>query len=208
MLNYIDTVISQYANSPTLMQLIENFNGYIDPRVNFQEFYDKVWNIDTAVGFGLDIWGRIVGVRRTMRVAHELDNFGYVEGEDYQPFDQAPFYDSSNLATVTLNDTDYRKLILLKAFANICIPTAQSLNKILRQLIGNDNCYVADAGEMTMVYVFNFPLTPTQYGIITQTGAMPKPAGVHIQISQILPEFVFGFAGTEFQPFGQGVFIP
>ena len=62
------TVISQYQTSPTLLQLIENMETYIDPLTNLDAFYVNIWNIYSASGYGLDVWGRIVGVTRTIRV--------------------------------------------------------------------------------------------------------------------------------------------
>lgn len=68
MINVEETIISQYGNSATITQLIQNMNTYIDPRADFDKFYDYVWNVDTAEGFGLDIWGRIVDIERTINV--------------------------------------------------------------------------------------------------------------------------------------------
>src|SRR5260221_2382599 len=66
--DYWATIISQYANSPIITQLISNFFQYVDPTVNIDAFYDFVWNLDTAKGYGLDVWGRIVGVQRQLNV--------------------------------------------------------------------------------------------------------------------------------------------
>lgn len=63
------TIIAQYANSPILTRLIENLFAYLDQTENLDAFFDKIWNILTAEGEGLDIWGRIVGVSRTLQVA-------------------------------------------------------------------------------------------------------------------------------------------
>ena len=66
LLDFAKTIISQYENSQTLYQLISNFHDYIDPTANIQAFYDLVWNVDSAQGWGLDVWGNIVGVSRTI----------------------------------------------------------------------------------------------------------------------------------------------
>src|SRR4051812_42839886 len=66
--DYWLTVISQYANSPILDTLVQNINESIDPTVNIDAFFDNMWNIDTAIGYGLDVWGRILGVSRTLAV--------------------------------------------------------------------------------------------------------------------------------------------
>ena len=72
------TIISQYANSPRIVGLVELVAGYLDPTANFEAFFDLVWNVDTAQGYGLDIWGRIVGVTRNLRVL-DGDWFGFQE---------------------------------------------------------------------------------------------------------------------------------
>lgn len=62
------TIISQYANSPIITRLIENTFEYIDQTRNIERFFDLVMNVDTAEGYGLDVWGRIVGVNRVLQV--------------------------------------------------------------------------------------------------------------------------------------------
>lgn len=183
--NVEQTIISQYANSPSIIQLIESMNDYIDPRTNMQNFYDFVWNLDIAQGFGLDVWGKIVGVSRSLRVTDPKDYFGFKDSE-YQPFDQAPFFDERvPIGTVyILDDEQYRVLIITKALANISATNAKALNVLLRQLFNNRRCYVEDVGGMQVNYVFEFELTNLEYAIVTQSGVMQKPAGVTIVIKQ------------------------
>lgn len=141
-----DTILSQYANSPRLIQLIEDFSSYIDQTENLDQFFDLIWNVDTAQGYGLDVWGRIVGVNRTLQVT--IGNwFGFQEaGPTSQPFGQFPFYDGQ-LATqnYVLSDQAYRLLILAKAAANITNGSAPAINQILLNLFPNrGNCYVSE----------------------------------------------------------------
>ena len=37
------TIISQYSNSPTLVQLANNMDDYINPDTDFDAFYNFVW---------------------------------------------------------------------------------------------------------------------------------------------------------------------
>src|ERR1700731_1609022 len=93
MINFEATVLSQYANSPTIMQLVKNLNDYIDPTNNINAFFNMIWNIDTAVGYGLDVWGRIVGVGRVLKIA-TVDYFGFQgpSGASGLPWNQGIFY--------------------------------------------------------------------------------------------------------------------
>lgn len=207
------TIISQYGNSPTILQLVQNMNAYLDPRADFDAFFDYVWNVDTAQGFGLDIWGRIVNIRRELQIPNAPVYFGFKDAlPGSYPFDEAPFYDGTPPATQTykLADDAYRKLILTKALANIASSNAPSLNQLLQNMFADrGRCYVNDMGGMQFRYTFEFDLTLQEYAIVTQSGVLPRSSGVNaILFQSALPLFGFSEAGLSAAPFGQGVFIP
>ena len=77
MLDASVTVQSQYAASPTITALVDGVNSLIDPRSDIQLFYDNIFNPATAVGIGLDIWARIVGVERNIYLEDLSNNFGF-----------------------------------------------------------------------------------------------------------------------------------
>lgn len=211
MLNPQQVNISQYANSPTISQLIDNFSQYIDPRAAFDQFYNIVWNVDTAQGFGLDIWGRIVNVSRQLTVTTSPSYFGFLDGvNDMLPFGQAPFYNGpAATATYELTDDAYRQVILVKALANISVVTAPALNALLQKLFaGRGRCYVNDNHDMSLRFVFEFNLEPYEVAIITSGNVFPRPAGVLMTYIQVPVPNVFGFveAGASSAPFNQGVF--
>jgi beta-lactam-binding protein with PASTA domain len=194
--NFEQTVISQYANSPTLLQLIQNMNGYLDQTANFAAFYNFVWNVDTAQGFGLDIWGKIVNVSRLLQIPNSAEYFGFQDGSssgpgpgwDVQPFNALGTFFTGNDATQSylLDDDAYRTLILTKAFSNIVNTTAPALNQLLQNLFpGRGVCYVQNDGGMAITYVFEFELTPVELAILQQSGAVPSPVGVSVSISVI-----------------------
>ena len=194
MQNWAQTVLSQYANSPTIMRLLTNLETYLDPSVNIDAFYNLVWNVDTAVGNGLDIWGRIVGVGRVLQIA-STNYFGFTgpDGASGVGFDQAPFYNGESLTSnYALSDDAYRALILAKAAANICNATIPAINQILINLFGANgvlpiagNSYVTDGENMTMTYTFPGTLSPVQYAIVAQSGVLPRPCGVSATVVQL-----------------------
>lgn len=227
MLNLEDTICSQYANSPTLLQLLTNMNDYIDPRKNLLAFYNNVWNIDTAVGFGLDIWGRIVGVSRVVPIPGSAGSFGFANddfpydwqnfGDKFHPGGGGPFFAGQvNTGGFTLNDDSYRTLILTKALANIVATTAPALNQLIRNLFpGRGRAYTIDlgksnasAGGMAMRYVFEFSLTSIEYAILAFSGVLPHPAGVQVSILVIASGGNFGFQeqGTLVKPYNFGTY--
>jgi len=183
------TVISQYANSPTLVQIIENYKTYLDQNPNIDAFFDMMWNIDTAVGYGLDVWGRIVGVERTQQVTTPQFSYFFGFGEPADPyitgFGQSQFYLGGGtsggiiVTTYTLTDAEFRTLILAKAAANISDGSVRSMNQVLISLFpGRGRCYVQDNLNMSLTYVFEFELTPAELVTVQQSGVLPRPTGV------------------------------
>jgi hypothetical protein len=189
------TVISQYANSPTLVTLVENFGQYFDPTANIQQFYIDVWNIDTAEGFGLDIWGRILGVSRVIPIPGTTNSFGFDNSDsppDWENFGNVndptvggPFFSGQIIGnSYKLNDDAYRTLLLTKAMANICATNAQALNALITNLFpGRGVCYTQDDGNMEMTYVFDFALTTIEEAILENSGVLSHPAGVGVSIT-------------------------
>lgn len=174
----LDTVASQYRSSPTLLQLIANFNQYINPSADFQNFYEIVWNIDTSQGFGLDVLGRILNVSRQLNVPA------------IYPILVAP-------GLRNLTDDKYRTLLYTKALANISATSCPGINKVLRTLFpGRGNAFVTDQGDMRMTYSFLFGLDGYEFAIMTQSNAVPKPAAVKATVSTVQPYFGFSEAAS------------
>lgn len=183
MRNVEQTIASQYANSPTLLKLIHNMNENIRPDADIDGFFNFIWNVDTAQGFGLDIWGRIVGVNRTIFTT---------------PVSQ-------------LNDDDFRSLIFLKALSNISASNSPSINQLLRNWQGSTaRAYVIDLGKMMLRYTFEFVLTPIDLEILKNSGIFLRPAGVGGFIFNAnLKMFGFREGGTRaYTGFNQAPFLP
>jgi len=184
--NYEDTIISQYATAPALTQLLRGWNENLDPTPLLDSFYNLVWNVNTAEGWGLDVWGRIVGVGRVLQLA-STRFFGFQEADSVviTGFNVAPFYSGQSVTTnYTLSDAAYRVLVLAKALANICDGSIQGTNAVLMALFpGRGNAYVIDHRDMTMTYFFDFELAPIEYAIIFQSGVLPRPAGVATSVA-------------------------
>lgn len=182
------TIISQFANSEILASLCTNFAQYLDQTLDFDSFFDTIWNVDTAIGRGLDIWGRIVGVQRVLQIPVGGRYLGFEEagGATVDPFGQSPFFAGDPLTNnYSMPDASFRVLIYAKALSNISDGSIPSINQLLLNLFsGRGNCYVVDNGDMTMTYMFKFLLTEVEAAILEQTGVLPKPVGVLANIVQ------------------------
>lgn len=176
------TVLSEYANSPVLTKLVDNFAQWLDPASRFDAFYSLIWDIDTAQGFGLDVWGRILGVSRILQVPSGV-YLGFEQDAQAKPFGFGILYGGGRATNnVALTDTAYRTLLLAKAALNITNASIPAINAILLNLFGNG--YVRDNMDMTMTFVFQETLTPLQTAIVFQSGVLPKPCGVSFTVEQ------------------------
>jgi hypothetical protein len=196
--DYTQTILSQYCNSPTIVSILSSYNSAIDPNTDISNFYNNIWNIQTAQGQGLNDWGQIVNVSRYLLVPITSNNLGFKEafiiGYETigpQPFGQAPFgIGVQSTYTFALSDNDYRRLILIKAAANISDLSIPSINKLLRQFYGTSYnnwpsgiAYVIDNEDMSMTYHFNFIPSALQLAIIESSGIFPRPAGVSVAVT-------------------------
>ncbi len=198
----------QYAASPVIQKLVAARATYF-PNDWQDQFYNVVWNVDTAQGFGLDIWGRVVVIGRNNQVPVE-DYFGFsTTPQTWGAFGEESFYGGpAATSTFRLADAAYRVLILAKALANIARTDARSLNGVIQQLFPNrGRAWVNDLGSMSMRVTFEFALEPWEFSVLTGGGVFPRPAGVGVKIAQI-PIDSFGFSeASDAEPFNQGTFL-
>jgi hypothetical protein len=178
------TLLSQYANSPIITALVGALNIAGDKQVDYDAFYDFVWNVETAVGFGLDIWGRIVGVSRTLHLPSPNATLGFA-GTGLHTFGYGVFGGGGTITTnYDLDDLVYRRVILAKAALNITNNSIPAVNAILMALFpGYGNVYVADNNNMTITFTFGSTPSTIDYTIITQSGVVPKPIGVAMSVT-------------------------
>ena len=203
----------QYAASPRLRQIISYNTEYFKTEW-VEDFYNIVWNIDTAQGFGLDIWGRIVGLENGRYLRIEVgDYFGFNTSngnQSWQTFGFGTLYPGSPETDVfELADPAFRVLIKTKALANIVDTTMPSLNRSLKQLFPDrGRCWVNDLQNMGIRYVFEFPLEPWELSVITRD-TLPRPGGVLATILTAPTSGGFGFAeaGEGSEPLNQGTFL-
>ncbi len=205
MTDYAKTVMRQYASSVTLRALLADFDQWVDPAKFEADFLLRVWDITTATGFGLDIWGRILGQSRYLQIQQVPgDNFGFninaAPGTQWKPWSQAPCYNgqASGSVSFALQDDAYRQLLLVKAASNIASCDVPSINALLRAMFGErGRCYVGydPNNPMHIGYHFEFFPTAVERSII-ESGLFPQPAGTTVEyIYKTLTYNPWGFAG-------------
>ena len=217
-INWQQAILMQYRNSPRIVQLASNFAQALNTPRDLQNWFTNVWNVATARGFGLDIWGRIVGVKRLLELPNPAQVFGFGDGAnpaDKVGFNQAPFAPPNTPEgnSVLLPDNTFRMLILAKAMSNIAGTTLPALNTILKFLFQDQGeAYALTDNNQNLTFVFNFQPTVQQSAILFQTGVLPSPCGVNVSTQVNARTNLFGFAPVAsssingFEPFEFGTF--
>ncbi|ELY2767208.1 DUF2612 domain-containing protein [Cronobacter malonaticus] len=210
-MSWEETILTQYSASTKILSIIDTFNQSVSLDDFTDEFITKVWDLTTNETFGLDMWGKIVGIGRYVTAPIDSDSFGFYEADsgesDYPlPFNDSPFYAGIQETTsVRLEDDAYRTLIMCKAFSNISIATIPEINKFLKMLFsGRGKAYCVNYRNMTIGITFEFALAPYEESILSQYDVIPVPSGVQLNINQIVPPY-FGFADDAY-PFNDGTF--
>lgn len=182
------SIQSQYSASENMTSVIAGFARMIDPYEEIQTFYDDIFNIMSAQGQGLDIWGEIIDIPRVIQV--------------------------NDASAMTLDDDHYRALLLYKALANISSSDIATLNKLLQTLIDTDigvfngNAYVLETGPMKIRWVFEYFLNEVEMAIFKTAGTLARGAGVGWEMYAVDPDKVLGFDGSRMKSFNQAPFVP
>ena len=180
---------SQYGASRKILALAAGLQTQIDPHADVGLFYEKMFDIYTAEGAGLDNWGVIVQMARTIT-------------------------DPDTGAAITLTDEYYRLLLLYKAMANISPSTAEAQNRLLAALVGTGvagfprAAYVLEVDTMVIRWVFEAFLDAVQLAVFKVAGTLARGAGVGWELYAVNPDQVFGFDHSAMQPFNQAPFAP
>lgn len=188
MQNIQQTIIGQYANSQSICTIIEARNQSVDPSALIDLWYDNVWNVQTAIGYGLDVWGRIVGVERAITISNSVF-LGWAEAHDLDQdsFNNGIWYSGENSTNnIIVTDVFYRQMIMAKAAANIWDGSITGLNEILVNLFSQyGDAWVADNGNMSMTYCFGFSPDLFISSVIENAGILPDPSGVYVDYKVI-----------------------
>ena len=191
-------MISQYANSPVLTKLDNGLQQLFNDSNFVNNWYDVVFNLATATGYGLDLWGKILN--RDRKFTYEGNEY-YLQGA--QTIDGVEFSaeDMDNL---------YRKVLQLTAMRYIGNASIASINRMI-QFVFEGKCYCYEYAPMQIRYVFRFYMNKVQKAIIETLN--PHPTGVlssfeYLPVGEYFGFHVDGKAQNEqpYLPFDNGPF--
>ena len=203
-----ETIQSQYSDSPHLKLLVNSFWDCLNPEADIESIYNNMINLDTAIGIGLDVWGRIVAIgREYVAVSEDNHYLGFkppvgIENERLGTFNEQPFYMPVN-GKVRLSDGAYRTYILIKAMINVGDSTLASINYMLKELFPQNEIYCLHVDTMVLRLVIKEYISEADKQALLNLPWLP--AGVGLEIYQVITP-TFGFNGSGLNPFNQGTF--
>lgn len=205
-LNLLQAILWQYTNAQTLQSLLTQKQRWYD--VNQQQFwqdwYDDVFNLQSANAFGLSVWSIILGLPLFVNNPAPGDE-GAVFGFDTQTgfnFDNGIFGD---LNTYQLPTETARLALQLRYFQLTGSGTVPEVNRMLAFVFQNyGRAWLTDNHDMTQTYIFDFPVTFDLQYLFDNYDILPRPAGVSSTWVDATRDY-FGFASGDFN-FDNGTF--
>ena len=179
----------QYQNAPKFTQLLSSLVTYLT--IPIDQFYEHFFDLRQCDTQGLNNWGKILNQTRTVLAYNYAQTFGFYTGEANlsttvypQNFGHGSFFSTStDTITVTLNDYQYRQLLLLlwQSYCVDCslVSCANVINEYIQNQYNNPDyrCDIIE-GSMSFTYKFNFALAPWEIALFELNQILPKPAGI------------------------------
>ncbi len=173
---------TQYRESPNLI-------GYIAALLSEANSLEQIMcdiiftrTIDEATGFTLDVIGEIVGQPRILVDATVIGYFGYAGALGAKAYNSGRYRSESEPTTGdrTLDDTEYRLFIRARIARNHSNGTIESIIELTKFITGADEVVVTEYDSAIRIGVGR-PLTDSEQIFLTESGLLPKAAGVEIE---------------------------
>lgn len=172
----LSTVMSQYCCDPLMPELVEYWAQCLDLNKRVSSIIDNLIDLDTCIGVALDVWGRRLGIRRTLKVAKGTF-LGFASDSAAKSFDHGIWYSGGDITdNAVMSDDVYRTMLKARAKYNLTDASIPAINQLLLDVFGRG--YVRDNQDMTMTFVFPAALTGFEGALLFQSGVIPVPACV------------------------------
>lgn len=177
-------ILWQYDDAEKFKSLVENEQQFMDEAVTkfWQDFNKNIFNLATCNTFGLELWGKLLGVAR-------------------------PTYLEQGVA-YEYNDEQYRLVLQARIYLLTFDGSVCALNKFFKMLFPEYPVIITDNYDMTVTIGFVQEPEDDIKTILRDSSFLPRPSGVeYIMNWQTDYTTVFGFEGqTPTEGFDNGTF--
>jgi hypothetical protein len=186
------SLLWRHSNAENILALVSKQQESLDAlHKNFwEDWYNDVFNLDTANAFGLSVWSIILEVSLSVEPEPDLNpnsNWGF--GQFRKNFTNAGFAPSP---VIVLNPNQARMVLKLKYYNMIAYPSQTQSNAIMKDVFAT-NSFVVDNLNMTVTYVFTDEVNLDEKFVLDNfSNLLPRPSTVGFDID-ITPQENWGY---------------
>lgn len=199
------TLQGQYKNTniETLLKGLDSvFTKHTTNLMN--HCLNDVYNLKTAKGYGLDLWGKLLGFPRYLPTKEKAENIkpnnnaiNFYEKNFYKV--QFGYLDLDAFTYMRLTDDAYKtmlNIVLLKTTTDCSLESINEYCKILFTKMGG-SAFIGDSENMEFTYfIFRFKMPDWFKYIIDKYDILPRAAGVGMKYFES-ESYYIGFKGQE-----------
>lgn len=179
---YSEVIQYQYYNTNIgafLRGLSQINERYINQAI--ETAFNDIINLRTAVGAGLDMWGKVLGFPRYIPVEDDTPkdwkNFNFYDSY----FKKLKFKNYSDIKFLGLPDFNYRLILLLLKAQQSITPNIKAIELLVNEIFKTlkISIIVKDTQDMSWItYVFKQEIPEWLGWILKHYDILPRPAGV------------------------------
>lgn len=177
--DFSDVILWQYDKSTNLKNLISKKQEFYNDNVDefFSDWYNDVFNLDTANYFGLIIWSLILGCTEYIELTSKIGQKAFGFGKFHNNFHESNFALSNYI--YSLSTESLRKVLKTQMYNFNSNGSLYDINKILNIIYPEHNPYVTyDKNTNVLTYHFPIPLSEDDMNIVMFSNMFPAPVGV------------------------------
>lgn len=177
-------ILWQYDDATKLKAMVANEQVFMDTAVTkfWQDFNKDIFDLSTCNTFGLELWGKLLGVARPTYTDHGTE--------------------------VEYNDEQYRLVLRARIYLLTFDGSGKALNQFFKMLFPEYPVIITDNLDMTVDISFANEPPQEIKTVLTDSLFLPRPSGVQYNINWTVDyTTVFGFEGqTPTEGFDNGTF--
>jgi hypothetical protein len=187
--NLLRVILWQYDKAENLKAWLQFKQDFADSNHTdfFENWFNDVFNLETANAFGLAVWAIILEVPLLVNLPPvSVTKIGWGFGEFRENFNNGNFntlvQNGAQLLTL-----DQRRIALKMRYQQLTTRgTVPEINRILIDAFGDlGTVYVRDNNDMTTDYIFEFPIPPWVTFIFEELDVFPTPSAVEANLVEI-----------------------
>lgn len=178
-----DSIIWQYDTAERLLKLFNARNRFYQKATGdfWRDWYQNVFNLETANYFGLIVWALILGCTEYIELTQRLGRKSFGFGSAHRNFFESNFALSSYI--YSLNEDQLRKVLKAQMLNFYSNGSLYDINRLLVYIFPEHMPYARyDKTTNEITYYFPIALNNDDLSIVMFSNMLPAPVGVRRKI--------------------------